>query len=62
MILWIHAQSDTRALCISELPMSFEEFTYILKTDGQHIWISKLSVSFDGFTYILKAHGAAYLY
>ena len=60
IIWWIHLLSeDTKAAylyCISELPLSFDRFTYCLKTQGQHIWISELPLSFDEFTYSLKQH------
>ena len=44
-------------ICISELPLSSDGFTYSLRTQGQHIWISELPLSSGGFTYSLKTQG-----
>ena len=59
VIWWIHftcfLKTQRQHNYINELPLSFDGFTYILKTQGQHIiCISKLPLSFDGFAYILK--------
>ena len=48
-------------ICISELPLIFDGFTYFLKTQEWHMCIRELPLSFSGFTYHLKTQGSIFV-